>query len=273
MSILAGFIAGLWLVTALLHGVLGTREILNPVLASEIGRIPKRTSEVAWHILTWQFFVLGLAGVYVVVTQLHTSAFAALSLSMAIGAAALFVVNGLRHFGDVWRMPQWILFAGIALLSSAALLRGVSMSAAAPVARYVAATLLALIALLHVAWALGSPFPLRSSAELARYVIGVAPRGKVMPGRGATWFVAFALVGAAACVLALGHPDSPWLSRVAPVGALLLALVFTLRGIGGFFEPALRPVIIGTPYMTWSRVFYSPLSLLLAILIGVGLTG
>jgi hypothetical protein len=90
-----------------------------------------------------------------------------------------------------------------------------------------------------------------------------------MPGQFATWVVAFGLFGLAACVLALGlEPSAPVLAALRAVAVAFVA-IFTLRGIVGFFEVALRPAIRNTPYMKWSRAFYSPLSLLLALLIAV----
>jgi hypothetical protein len=45
--------------------------------------------------------------------------------------------------------------------------------------------------------------------------------------------------------------------------------VFALRGVGGFFEAALRPSIIGTPYLRWSLRLYSALSAALATAVGL----
>jgi hypothetical protein len=141
------------------------------------------------------------------------------------------------------------------------------------VARAAASAVLVAIALLHVGWALGSAFPARSRASLSQHVIGVAPRGDLMPGRVATWVVAAGLLALAACVLALGvELGASAMSGLRAV-ALTFAVVFTLRGVGGFFEVSLRPAIRSTPYMKWSRFFYSPLSLLLALLIAVGAQG
>lgn len=140
----------------------------------------------------------------------------------------------------------------------------------AAVARYASAGVLVVISSLHAAWALGSSFPARSRQSLARYVVGVELGGNIMPGRFATWLVAAGLLALAGCVLALGLDASAPISGALRAVALTFVAVFALRGVGGFFEVALRPAIRGTPYMRWSRAFYSPLSLLLALLIAVG---
>jgi len=137
-------------------------------------------------------------------------------------------------------------------------------------ARFAAAGVLVIIGGLHVAWALGSPFPARSRSALAQHVIGVEPSGRLMPGQFATWVVAVGLFLLAACVVALGLEVGATVGSALRAVALVFAAIFTLRGVGGFFEVALRPAILGTPYMKWSRMFYSPLSLLLALLIAVG---
>ena len=91
-----------------------------------------------------------------------------------------------------------------------------------------------------------------------------------MPGKLATWVVAVGLLALAGCVLALGLALSPAATWALRAIATTFVAIFTLRGALGFFEVALRPAIRNTPYMKWSRAYYSPLSLLLALLIAVG---
>jgi hypothetical protein len=271
MSSLLLFVATLWLLTALLHGVLGTREILQPVLASAVGSTAKRTSEVAWHIITWHFVALSAACAWAATAPAIAAPFAYFSGASALGSAALFIALGVARFRSLWRMPQWALFLPIAALSFAAPhISGLSFDTAAAVARYAAALVLLCIAVLHVAWALGSPFPARSRQSLAQHVVGAELPGNVMPGRFATWVVAAGLLVLAACVLGLGFETSASMGWSLRAVAIAFVAVFTLRGVVGFFEVALRPAIRNTPYMKWSRAFYSPLSLLLALLIAVG---
>jgi hypothetical protein len=271
MSSLLLFVAALWLLTAVIHGLLGTREILRPVLASDVGSTAKRTSEVAWHIITWYFVVLSAACAWAATVPAIAAPFAYFSGASALGSAVLFVAFGLARFRGPWRMPQWALFLPIAALSFAAPhVSAFSLDGAATVARYAAAVVLVCIAALHAAWALGSPFPARSRQSLAQHVVGVELPGNVMPGRFATWVVAAGLLVLTACVLGLGFETSASIAWSLRAVAVAFIAVFTLRGVVGFFEVALRPAIRNTPYMKWSRAFYSPLSLLLAFLIAVG---
>jgi energy-converting hydrogenase Eha subunit A len=270
MQSLLLFVAALWLLTAFVHGVLGTREIALPVVASNASSTARYTSEVCWHLITLQLVAMGAFAIYVSFVGAHVLPFAVLSATVAAGCALLFLGFGAKRFGNPWRMPQWVLFVPLAALSLAApYASAFSWSMAASIARIAAASLLVALALLHVAWALGSSFPAASHASLAAHVIGVAPRGQLLPSKAATWLVAIGLLLAAVCVVALGFETGS--SRVWLQAAVIsLVAIFSLRGLLGFFEPALRPAIRRTPYLKWSRGLYSPLSLLLALLIGVG---
>jgi hypothetical protein len=137
------------------------------------------------------------------------------------------------------------------------------------VAALVAALVLLALGVLHALWAAGLPWPLSSRSELALTVVGDAKRH--MPSRFLTLVVAGLLVFAAIWALGLRGILMP----KPPVGALSglvtwgMVGVFALRGILGFFEAALRPSIIGTPYQRWSLRLYSPLSVVLATAIGL----
>jgi hypothetical protein len=127
------------------------------------------------------------------------------------------------------------------------------------------AAVLFVLALLHVYWAVGGKWPGRDSEELARLVVG-GPIGLRMPSAGACLAVALLLVAAAAFVLAaqgiLALPLPLALARVATFG---VAGVLTARGLAGFFETRLRPVIAGTPYARLNVIAYSPLALALGL--------
>jgi hypothetical protein len=260
----------LGLFTAGAHAVLGGRDILEPTLAAPLSRVVQATQHGVWHLLTWQFAVLGLASL--IATGLPTATATALTLlvgTSAIGHGAIMLVVGWRYFGDPWHLPQWTLFVPMAAFSLAAPHADAIPPGTAPaVAAAIAAVLLSVIAGLHVAWALGSPFPARDRDTLAAAVVG-APIGSPMPGRVATVVVAIGLVGmawwtAAQGGLAPSPVPAPWLRA----GSLAMVAIFGLRGIGGFFELALRPSIRGTPYVRYSRIVYSPLALLIAALVG-----
>lgn len=259
----AGLLA---LLTATVHGVLGTREILRPVLAAPLGAVVRGTTETAWHLMTWHFAVLG-AGL-VVAPLLSTDAATAIAVLTglsALGYAIAFLGFGWKRFGDPWHMPQWVLFVPMAATSFAApWVGGTAAGLAGDIAAAVAILVLVTIAGLHAGWAAGATFPARDRDTLVGLVVG-KPIGQPMPGRVATWVVAFGLVAMAACTAALrGWIDAPLPRGWLEVGALTMVVIFTLRGIGGFFEVVLRPTIRNTPYLWWSRRLYSPIALGLA---------
>lgn len=135
----------------------------------------------------------------------------------------------------------------------------------ATVAALLASLLFVVIALLHVGWAMGSPFPSRDRDRLLAVVIG-RPVGTSMPGQLATWFVVIGLLAAAWCTCALvGLLPAPVPVPLLRVFGVLLVGVFALRSVGGYFESRFRPEILGTPYFDYSRRLYSPLAGLMAV--------
>jgi hypothetical protein len=138
------------------------------------------------------------------------------------------------------------------------------------VAVLAAAALLAL-ALLHLVWAAGSPWPARTAAELHALVVGGKPRS-VMPPPWASVGVAIVLalfaVGALA-VRGLVPTPAPDVVRVL---TWIAAGILVARGVGGFFEGWLRPDAASQPFARWNRRVYSPLCLLLAAALVAALT-
>lgn len=267
LLVAAGLLA---LLTAAMHGVLGTREILQPTLAAPLGPVVKGTIATAWHLMTWHFAVLGVA--LVLTPLLPVDAAAAIALmtgASAAGYAVAFLVIGWKRFRDPWHMPQWVLFVPMAAASLAAPWMGdASAGVWGDVAAAIAIVVLVAIAGLHIGWAAGASFPARDRETLVRLVVGT-PIGQPMPGRVATWAVAIGLVGMAGWTAALrGWIDTPVPDAWLVAGAIAMVAIFTLRGIVGFFEVVLRPSIRGTPYMHWSRRLYSPIALGLATTIG-----
>lgn len=260
----------LGLLAAVVHGGLGGRVILRPTLAAALPRLIQATQHGAWHVITWHFAVLGAAAIVAVwLPAPAATAIAWVVGASAVGHAAIMFATGWRYFGDPWHLPQWTLFVPMAACSLAAPhADAIPAGTAAVVAAALAAVLFSAIAGLHVAWALGSPFPARDRDALVATVVG-APIGSPMPGRVATVVVAVGLVLMAWWTAAQGGlvpspVPAPWLRA----GSLAMVVIFGLRGIGGFFEPALRPSIRGTPYVRLSRFVYSPLALLIAALVG-----
>jgi hypothetical protein len=118
---------------------------------------------------------------------------------------------------------------------------------------------LGLIAVFHLAWALGLSIPRGDRRRLAATVIG---RPEV-PGRLACLAVAVA-IGVMALVplaqIAVVRTPLPW-SGVQLLG-LGCAAVFLLRGLGGYL-PAFDRRFPAQPFATLNRLVYSPLCLAL----------
>ncbi len=271
-SLALGLASALALFTALVHATLGAPEILRPVLDAPLPRVVRHVIEVVWHALTWHFVILGAAFAWAAFRPDAAGApvVAVLGAATTLGYAALFLGLALARFGNPWRMPQWTLFLPMGLLAGVGpWLDKASAPLVGDVAAIVAAGVLAALGLLHAVWAAGLPWPLSDRTALALTVVGEP--GDRMPGRLATVAIAVLLTFAAAWVLSLRGLLVP----SPPDGFVRAALtwgmvgVFAVRGLGGFFEGALRPAIVGTPYQRWSLRLYSPLSAALAAAVGL----
>lgn len=132
------------------------------------------------------------------------------------------------------------------------------------VAALVAAAALFAIAVLHLYWALGGRWPGHDDGSLVATVVGEPP-DKALPSPAACLAVMLALLVATALPLAargwIQLPGPHWLLSAGVFG---LAGVLALRGLGGYLERRLRPVVIGLPYDRLNRWLYSPLCLVLA---------
>lgn len=127
------------------------------------------------------------------------------------------------------------------------------------------AVVLFVLAVLHLYWAFGGMWPGRDGEELASLVVG-GPIGLRMPSGPACVAVALVLVAAAAFVLAAqGLIVLPLPSAWARFATFGVAGVLTARGLAGFFETRLRPVILGTPYARLNVLAYSPLALAIGL--------
>lgn len=116
----------------------------------------------------------------------------------------------------------------------------------------------------HVAWALGSTWPVADAGELARTVVGVEPDR--MPGPAPTLTVAALLTTAAGLLAARASSrGGPGLQRLAGTGSAGVATVLGLRGLGGL-AMSLPQVLAGQPtsFARWDAALYSPLCLTLA---------
>jgi hypothetical protein len=118
---------------------------------------------------------------------------------------------------------------------------------------------LAVIAILHLAWGLKVRWPVADETRLAATVIGV--RGYThMPPLAPSAAVAAAL--AAVIALALWHAAAPgWLPRLGMLGA---ATVFLARGVAAW-TPAWRRLTPQQPFARLDQTIYGPLCLALAL--------
>lgn len=143
------------------------------------------------------------------------------------------------------------------------------------IAASLVATVLIAIAWLHVHWGVGGVWPARNAEVLLEAVVGERATGRArrsMPGVAACFAVAALLLVAGMLPLLARDLLPVRLPASVTAAALWIAAgVLLLRGVGGFFERRLRPGIVGLPYDRLNRVFYSPLCLVLATLLGASM--
>ena len=127
-----------------------------------------------------------------------------------------------------------------------------------------AAVVVVLMALagLHVYWGVGGLWPGTTEADLVARVAGF--RRGVMPGPGACFAVALALLSAAYIVaVRLGAPRSGLPEALWTVGYWGVGVVFLLRGIAAYI-PGVFSYAVGTPFYDLNRYYYAPLCLAIA---------
>ncbi|MBN4051709.1 DUF3995 domain-containing protein [Parvibaculum lavamentivorans] len=124
---------------------------------------------------------------------------------------------------------------------------------------------LGLIALLHGAWALGSPWPMKNDRDLSQTVVG-DPGRTVMPQKWQSALVALCLMGAALWPFVMLHAIAiPLLPEpLIPLGAYALIFIFLGRGAVGL-TPWFKRLLPGDPFVRYNRIYYSPLCLLIGI--------
>jgi len=132
----------------------------------------------------------------------------------------------------------------------------------------VAVTFLVLIAAIHIYWALGGQMG-KSAAVPERN-----GRKVFQPGSLATLIVAIALLIAATIVaieagLIFKNKFQPYVSILS----LALALVFLARAVGDFRYVGFFKRIVGTRFARLDTWFFSPLCMVLALLIADAIVG
>jgi hypothetical protein len=125
------------------------------------------------------------------------------------------------------------------------------------------ATLLAAIAVLHVAWGLGAVWPRHDEADLVALVVGTSRDRMPTPSQ---CFVAAGAIMASAVVIGclagvVRLPLVPWATLLLGVG---VSAVFAGRGVAGYL-PVWRTLFPRQPFATLDRWIYSPLCLVIAL--------
>lgn len=108
-----GLAALLFALTALIHAFLGGPEINAPVQASTLDPVVRAVSAVVWHALTALFLVLALA-LWWAARHPNTPLLLA-TLALTLSFSAIFLLVGSLELGNLSEMPQWTLFAAIAI--------------------------------------------------------------------------------------------------------------------------------------------------------------
>lgn len=103
------------LMCAAVHAFMGGPEINAPVQTSALDPVIRAVMAAVWHALTGLFLVQGLGMVWV--AWRGGQALVLSVLAVALVFTGLFLGIGITSLGNVTDMPQWTLFATIAVLS------------------------------------------------------------------------------------------------------------------------------------------------------------
>jgi hypothetical protein len=254
------------------HTFLGEKHVAAAMRRADFHPFAKTTIEACWHFATFALAMIALGAAWAASATMDARArvwvLSAIVLSTGV-FALLFLLLGKLRFDRWTRMPQAPMLAAIAVTAALGLGSSFSMPARAGFSAFLALACLGL-AVLHIVWALGAVWPARTRADLTELMVGLPARadGEAhvdrFPSRAATLAVAASLTICATWLsLAVFVPRHTPLADILP---LVLAAVFGLRGVLGYFDTRLRPATRSLPFAHWNRVLYSPLCLLLAAL-------
>jgi hypothetical protein len=127
-----------------------------------------------------------------------------------------------------------------------------------------AATILAALGVIHLAWGMGVTYPATDGVALARTVVG----GDAFPSPAACGAVAGLLAAATALVAGRARPGSRVAHLVPPpiaaLGTATVGGVLALRGAGGLLTSALGAPSTTDRFRVLNLALYSPLCLALA---------
>ncbi len=118
---------------------------------------------------------------------------------------------------------------------------------------------LAVLAALHLIWALGVWWPVRDETELARTVVG-ANGITSMPGAVPSALVTVALIAAAVWPWYMAEGTAPF----GRIGGWLIAAVFLARGMVTYL-PAWRRTMSEQPFARLDQTAFGPLCLALGV--------
>lgn len=107
--------------TCAIHAFVGGPEVHGPIQASDLPPLLRAVSAVVWHGVTVILAAFALALFWM--ARHPNKPMAVLIIGVLLGFAALFFTYGLSAMGNVWDMPQWIIFLVQPPLIAAAQLR------------------------------------------------------------------------------------------------------------------------------------------------------
>jgi len=108
--------------TFLIHTLLGGWKIARPLLASrDLQRVPRYTCYFCWHMVTILLLAMSMALAWSAANHDRPVAMLVFLLAVAfcLLSAGMVIVLKVRP----WRMPQWSLFALIAILAGTGLFK------------------------------------------------------------------------------------------------------------------------------------------------------
>lgn len=263
MAVLTTMTAFAAIVTWWIHTFIGGQRVLNPLITSEIAGFPKAVMMVCWHAITYFLGVMALGLTWASFNHHHSAHDLVLwgSIAMTLPFALGFIVVGKQRFNRWFVLPQFYLLGGISILSACSLFFFKVLDAQMVLGMGLG-VVLSILAAIHVIWAFGSPWPVKTQQELVALVVGM-PAGKPFPGKLATMGVGM-MLGVSGCVLIytslLGIQ-----TNMLNTGLWSLACVFCLRGLVGYLDTLLRPWTKSLPFRYWNRVLYSPISLMMGL--------
>lgn len=135
-----------------------------------------------------------------------------------------------------------------------------------PFSAIAVAIVLLLISAVHVLWAAGSSWPANDEKTLARTVVGSKGIER-MPPKLASLMVAIVMVGAVHVVLVTaGLMPGFMLAQMYRILLVAMIIIFSARGLAAYV-PSWRAMVPEQPFARFDQNYYSPLCLVIAVLL------